>query len=108
MSKSVLRAAIEGEELVIRIGVDTLCFAVQQGNGIEPGIKITDEQAFASWVASNVIEFDTDESGTSALERVFDEMAVDALEGAQTFVSLVDVDDDEHPDRDGYCGRRES
>lgn len=86
-AKSILRAAIENDELVMRIGIDTLAFAVQQGNGIEPGVEVTDKRAFAAWVADNLIEFDTDESGTSAIESVIDRLAVDAVEGAQTFVA---------------------
>lgn len=85
--KKILRAAIEGDEVVMRIGIDILAFAARQGNGVEPGVEVTDEQAFAAWVAANLIEFDQDSAGVSAIERVFDAMAVDALEGAQDFVA---------------------
>lgn len=86
-----LRAAIEADELVIRIGIGTLAFAVGEGNGVEPGVKVTDEMAFALWVADNVTEFDPDETGTGALGRIFDCMAVDAVEGAQDFVAELEA-----------------
>lgn len=101
-AKSVLRAAIEGEELVVRIGVDTLCFAIEQGNGIEPGCKIKDRAAFLTWFAAHLIESDTDEAGASGIERVFDNLAVDAVEGAQDFMH--DPDSEPHLRRDGQHG----
>ena len=91
-AKSPLRAAIEGEEFVIRIGTDTLCFAVEQGNGIEPGCKIKDRPAFLAWATRSVTDFDQDSAGVSALERVFDQLAVDAVEGAQDFMHDPDGD----------------
>lgn len=83
--KSVLRAAIEDGEVVLRVGVDTLCYALRQDAGIRLGIVITDEAAFAKWFADNLIGFDTDEAGVSAIERVFDRLADDAAESALPF-----------------------
>lgn len=85
--KGRLRAAIEGDELVIRISTDILCFAIEQGDGINPGVRITDRGAFTKWFAGELIEFGADETGCSAIERVFDQLAVDAVEGAQPFVA---------------------
>ena len=86
-AKTKLKAKVADGELVISVGVDTLCYALKQGDGINGGVKITDKAAFAKWFADEVIDFDQDETGTSALERVFDRLAVDAVEGAQPFVA---------------------
>lgn len=91
-AESILRAAIEGEELVVRIGIDTLAFAVGQGNGIEPGVKVTDKVEFAYWVARHIVEYGEDETGTGALGRLLDSMAVEAQESAETCVADPDPD----------------
>lgn len=84
---SPLRAAIEGPELVIRIGIETLAFAVGQGNGVEPGVEVTDAVEFAYWVAHHIVEHDADAVENGALGRLFDAMAVEAQEMSETCVA---------------------
>jgi len=86
-------ADIHGGDLVVRVPIATLKFAIEQGSGaagILSGAKVHDADALAAYVADHILEFDQDESGTSALGRLIDAIAINALEDDQPFITMED------------------
>ena len=74
--------SIEGDDIVIRIAIDTLPIAFAGGvdlGTIPPGVKITDAKAFAKEVVY-VLE-EEDEEGTTIIHKLFDKVMWQAVEG---------------------------
>lgn len=73
--------------LIISIGVSTLCYAIQQGDGMED-VKITDEDAF---VGDFLVELNKeDEEGSTELHKLFDKLANDAINNGAFGVEVLD------------------
>jgi len=73
--------SIEGDDIVIRIAIDTLPIAFAGGvdlGSIPAGYKITDPKIFAVEVV-RALE-DGDEEGTTDIHRLFDKAMWDAVE----------------------------
>jgi hypothetical protein len=84
-----LTVGVEGDELVIRIGVDTLTFAFETGEENQPfdekandfrrSWKVVDKHRFAKGVANAVC--DEEEDGSTPLTKILDEAYIKAVEG---------------------------
>lgn len=85
-----LTIGVEGEELVIRIGIDTLVFAFETGEENQPfddkandfrrAFKVTDKYKFAKGVATGLC--DEAEDGSTPLTNVLDAAYIHAVESA--------------------------
>jgi hypothetical protein len=83
-----LTIGVEGDELVIRIGVDTLQFAFETGEDNQPfddevddfrrSWKVTDKHKFARGVGNALCN--QDEDGSTPLTKVLDEAYIHAVE----------------------------
>lgn len=83
-----LTIGVEGDELVIRIGVDTLAFAFETGGDNQPfddaandfrrSWKVTDKYKFANGVGNALC--DEEENGSTPLTRVLDAAFIRAVE----------------------------
>jgi hypothetical protein len=107
MSKTLagrsLTVHVEGEELVIRIGVDTLAFCFETGEENQPfddkandfrrSWKVTNKYKFAKGVGTAIC--DEDEVGNTPLTTMLDEAFIKAVES------------DEGVDEDGRIVTRE-
>lgn len=76
-----LSAKVEGDELVIRIGVRLLAHCVQNCGDLEGSVRIDDAQAFAKRMAQYLL-YD-DETGATELHRTFDKAAWDIFESGE-------------------------
>lgn len=84
-SKAPLTIKIEGNELVVRIGVDTLAFAVAAGDYFQDGnLKVTDAARFANDVVYELVR--EEEDGSNMLHALFDKAAEMACENGSEFV----------------------
>ena len=84
-------AAVEDGCVVIRIPANALVNAVEFMP--DPGpqlIKVTDAQRYCDHVADTILEFETDEHGTSAIGQLLDRIALEAAEYGEDFIELVD------------------
>jgi hypothetical protein len=87
-AESPLRIAVENDELVIRIGINTLAWAsdhadtnnlfVDELNDFKQTYKVTDALAFAKGVAS-VMQAEA-EDGSTPVTKLIDAMCFDAIE----------------------------
>lgn len=85
-----LTIGIEGEELVIRIGVDTLVFCFETGDenhtfdndidGFRRNFKVTNKYRFAKGVATGLTQ--EEEDGSTPITKILDEAYIYAVEGA--------------------------
>lgn len=85
-----LRASVVGDELVIRIGIDTLVFAFETGNENNPfddaandfrrSWKVTNKHEFAKGVAHALHQ--EEEDGSTPLTELLDAAYIYAIEGA--------------------------
>jgi hypothetical protein len=83
-----LTLGVEGDELVIRIGVDTLVFAFETGEENQPydekvrdyrrSWKVTDKHKFAKGVSDRLC--DEEEDGSTPLTKILDEAYIGAVE----------------------------
>ena len=83
-----LSVKIENEELVIRIGISALAFAVRRGpyidqivmdqGGDEDAVKITDEGVFAQAILESL--HDEEEDGSTRVHRMLDDAAEYSIE----------------------------
>ena len=83
-----LTIGVEGDELVIRIGVDTLQFAFEMGEDNQPfddevndfrrSWKVTDKHKFARGVGNALCN--EEEDGSTPLTKVLDEAYIHAVE----------------------------
>ena len=89
---SPLTVQIEGEDLVIRIGVPLLLHALQSGPSWSDEFRITDPMKFAEAIASH-LENDEEEDGTTAIHRALDEAAEHAIESDCEGVEYVEPED---------------
>ena len=88
MKNAGLEVKIENEELVIRVGISTLCKAVRQCPSIsdavmeadcdESVVEITDETVFAQAIC-DALE-DEEEDGSTPVHRLLDAAADSAIE----------------------------
>lgn len=92
MSKTLagrpLKAGVEGQELVIRIGLDTLVFSFEVGDENNPfdhesndfrrAFKVVDKRQFAKGVASALC--DEQEDGSTPLTEILDAAFIKAVE----------------------------
>lgn len=86
-----LTIGVEGEELVIRIGVDTLQFCFEAGEDNLPwddeiqdfirSFKVTDKYKFAKGVGNALCN--EEEDGSTPLTKILDEAFIDAVENAE-------------------------
>jgi len=84
-----LTIGVEGDELVIRIGVDTLAFAFETGEENQPfdevandfrrSWKVTDKYRFAKGVGNALCN--EEEDGSTPLTKILDEAFIRAIEG---------------------------
>lgn len=87
---SPLKLSVEGEELVIRIGINTLAYCFEVGEENNPwddtvmdfrrAFKVTDERQFAEGVVSGLR--DEEEDGSTPVTRILDTAFIHAVEGA--------------------------
>lgn len=83
-----LTVGVEGDQLVIRIGVDTLAFCFEIGDDNQPydekatdyrrEFKVTDRHKFAKGVADGLC--DEEEDGSTPLTKILDEAFIKAVE----------------------------
>jgi len=83
-----LTVAVENDQLVIRIGVDTLAFCYEiseanhewddKANDYRVGWKVTDPHKFAQGVADGIM--DEAEDGSTPLTRILDDGCIAAIE----------------------------
>lgn len=83
-----LSVKIENEELVIRVGISTLCtavrqcqaidYAVMEADGDESAVEITDEAVFAQAILDALN--DEEEDGSTPVHRLLDAAANEAIE----------------------------
>lgn len=100
-----LQCKIEGDELVIRIGLATLQTAAEncelfyndEHNDAPPYIKVDDQAAFAAEVAGHLMkEGETGESILSkAIDQAFEEAVGDGCDGVDHGDPSPDDEDDE-------------
>jgi hypothetical protein len=76
MKDQVLKVEIKKDILSISIGIDTLAFAIQNSPEFQGG-KITDNKKFAEEVLNELL--DEDEEGTTAVHKLLDDMAKNAI-----------------------------
>jgi hypothetical protein len=74
------RAAVEGDELVLRMPIDLLANAANKHPDLPQGL-VKDERAYAEWVAKNFVGFDEDGAGFTSLYRMLDRLTMAAYEG---------------------------
>lgn len=89
MNNQPLSCEIEGDELVIRIGIDTLAFAGEQENGTEgPVIGNSKVLDVREWAKDVRIEIENeDEAGNSLLTRMLDKAMSNARDNGSTALS---------------------
>jgi len=83
-----LTVGVEGDELVIRIGIDTLAFAFETGEENQPfdeaandyrrSWKVTDKHKFAKGVGNALC--DEEEDGSTPLTKILDEAYIKTVE----------------------------
>ncbi len=77
--------AIENNQLVIRIGIDTLAYAVEAGDSFQEGEgKVIDKAAFAKDLTFALQE--EEEDGTNRVHRLFDDAAIAVVENGSPSV----------------------
>lgn len=93
------RVTVEGDELVIRITLDTLCHAVTMGdqwpvqfNG-ESGATIIDRPLFIKELIGQLQN--ENEQGATPLHFLFDEAALAVIEAGSEAVELHEDEDDD-------------
>lgn len=93
MSKDTgLTVSVENDELVIRIGISALCFAVQHadqniGDDGATNLRIKDEKAFAEDIVRELD--DEDEEGQTVVHFLFDAAAEKAIENGSEHVGVI-------------------
>lgn len=89
MPDTTIRAFVCDGKVVLELPVDVLTFACKNNPAGFYQVRNTDE--FAKWIAANIVEFDEDETGNSALFRLLDELFDEAaIEGV---IDVVDVEE---------------
>lgn len=76
-----LRCDIEGDELVVRVGINVLAFAAENIQVLfdkEMKIRVCDKREFAKDVAASMC--DEDEIGANLLTKLFDKACIAAWE----------------------------
>ena len=86
-----LTCAIEGEDIVIRIGIPPLMWALQHETVWESQFGITDPEAFSKAIVKALNE--DDEEGTTLVHRMFDSAADAAMAQGCEGVEVVSDDD---------------
>ena len=87
-----LKVAIEGDELVVRIGIKTLSFCTEHQPGIiddcgeyeSPYVKIDDEREFANDVVHGLLS--EEEDGSTVISRCIDAACLLAIEDGSVAV----------------------
>jgi hypothetical protein len=99
-----LRAAIEDDQLVIRIGINTLTFAFENGEGNNP-YNDSSGDFERSFTVADPLQFARDvcyeinheaENGSTPLTRFLDHMMDDAVNNGS--LGILDPDDDDQPE----------
>lgn len=91
-AQSKITARTESGKIVIEIPIDLLAFA-EKGRPDSPYI-VTDEEAMAQYVATNILNFGGDsETGDSAFERLLDNLFDNAYEEAEEWLKADGWDD---------------
>jgi hypothetical protein len=67
-----IRAFVRDNKVVVELPVGILVFACEYYPELE--CKVPDKAKFARWIAANIVEFDQDEAGNSALHRLLNEL----------------------------------
>lgn len=83
-----LSAELEGDELVIRIGAESLAHCIQNCGELENSIHIPDPIAFAKKMARYVM-YD-DETGATVIHKALDKAAIDMFESGED--EILDID----------------
>jgi hypothetical protein len=96
MRDQPLEVSVDGEELVIRIGVDVVAFAANESDDFKPydletgdwvqKFKVTDPLEFSRDVKRAML--DEGEDGSTPLSRFLDKMNVAALEDGSTGIDF--------------------
>lgn len=90
---SQMKAAIEGDDLVIRIPLDLLIWAQKQR---EDSITVIDKQGMAKYLTEHILEFGGNQDlGSTAFEDLIDACFIDALESAEDWLKGWWEEDDE-------------
>lgn len=93
---------IENDELVIRVGISTLCkavrqcqvidYAVMEADGDEYVVEITDETVFANAILDALN--DEEEDGSTPVHRLLDAAANEAIEQGCEGIEFHETKDD--------------
>ena len=90
MRDAPLKTELKDGQLVISIGVDTLCYAVSEGRSYGMGeISISDNDVFAGELLH--ILNDESEDGSTVVHRMFDDAASQAIENGAEGAEYDDV-----------------
>jgi len=100
MKNRLVKAEVEGDELVIRIGVEMLAFAaehleelVEEAGDRDTVAKVSDHVEFARHVARELNR--EGEDGTTPIHALLDEAILQAVEdGSDAIAVFADMDDD--------------
>lgn len=80
----LMKATIEGDDLVIRLPLDLLIWLQTQR---EESITVIDKQKMAEYLAKHILEFGGDqEIGSTAFEDLIDACFLHALENAEDWL----------------------
>jgi hypothetical protein len=88
---SPLTVRIEGEDLVIRIGIPLLAHALQGAPNWDQSFLITDWESFTKDMIRELE--DEEEDGTTPVHRMLDAAALGAIEGGSEHVEEIDPSD---------------
>lgn len=98
-----LSVKIENDELVIRVGISTLCtavrqcpvvdYAVMEADGDECAVEITDEAVFAKAILDALN--DEEEDGSTRVHRMLDSAANEAIEHGCEGIEFHEIKDDD-------------
>jgi len=82
--EELMSAAIEGNDLIIRLPLDLLIWSQRQR---EESLHVIDKADMARWLVENILEYGGDsEIGSTAIEDFLDAAFMDALESAEPWL----------------------
>lgn len=82
--EELMSAAIEGDDLVIRLPLELMIWAQRQR---EESLIVVDKTAMGKWLVENILEYGGDsEIGSTGIEEFLDAAFMEALESAEPWL----------------------
>lgn len=72
-----IKATLTPKSVVIEMPIDTLVYACEHNP--EAPCRVIDQMKFAKFIADNIVDFDEDEAGNTALYRLLDALYEEAF-----------------------------